>query len=235
MQLAVGALNVGTMPINMTNLGVVLAVFLGGGVVLGQLGTSVGPRRRGWLLATNLFQTILTGVAAVLRWKVALDFEGPGALGIIAMLAFSAGGQLALARTVNGRSLYMELCIRLTEAVPDITTVMVTAAYIDLFIDPALFRLHNAARLRRFLSICALAGGAFVGASSYKYAGGAACLGISAICKLAITGIFLMNKRVEVPPERKGNVNLGDLEERDAQREEDDVVAVPAAIGAENR
>ena len=99
-QLAVGALQVGT-NINLLNTGVVLGVFVGGGVILGQLGTWIGPRRRSWLLATNFFQTVLVGIAAILRWKVATESSGPGALGIITLLSFAAGGQLALARTVG--------------------------------------------------------------------------------------------------------------------------------------
>ena len=100
-QLAVGALQIGGVNTNMVNTGVVLGVFVGGGVLLGQLGTWVGPRRRSWLLATNFFQTLLVGIAAALRWKVATESSGPGALGIIALLSFAAGGQLALARTVR--------------------------------------------------------------------------------------------------------------------------------------
>jgi hypothetical protein len=43
---------------------------------------------------------------------------------VTALLAFASGGQVAMARTVN---------------VPEITTAMVTSAYIDLLVDHELF------------------------------------------------------------------------------------------------
>ncbi len=59
--------------------------------------------------------------------------------------------------------------------VPEITTAMVTSAYIDLLVDPDLFRLKNRPRSRRFFFVCSLITGSFIGASGYKFVGPALC------------------------------------------------------------
>ena len=97
---------------------------------------------------------------------------------------------------------------------------MITAAYIDFFIDPKLFQLHNRSRTRRFLSICALLGGGFVGSASCLYLGSAAALGISTVCKMAITLMFLINKNV-VKPIHSGTVSMIDLESCQKQKNMD--------------
>lgn len=53
-----------------------------------------------------------------------------------------------------------------TVDVPKITTVMVTSAYIDMLVDPELFKLQNRPRDRRnFFGYLLL--GSFIGASAY--------------------------------------------------------------------
>lgn len=67
--LAIGALDIGGSIVKLPNVGVSLGVFIAGGFILGQIGNALGPRRRIWLIATNLFQTALIGVATALRWR----------------------------------------------------------------------------------------------------------------------------------------------------------------------
>ena len=63
--------------------------------------------------------------ASALQYRYSIVNDGHGvALSIIALLALSSGGQVAMARA-----------LQMTE----ITTAMATAAYVDLFIDVNLF------------------------------------------------------------------------------------------------
>lgn len=176
--LAVGALHVGGSIVSLSNVGVSLGLFIAGGFILGQLGNLLGPKRRLWLIATNLFQTALVAAATALRWRYPTGDGTPGALGVIALLAFASGGQIAVARSVN---------------VPEITTAMVTSAYIDLIIDPHLTTLGNRPRTRRFFFICMLLIGSFIGAIADRYYSNALALLLSAICKLVITVSFITN------------------------------------------
>lgn len=176
--LAVGALGVGGGFVNLANVGVSLGVFIAGGLILGQIGNALGPKRRLWLLATNLFQTVLVAVATALRWRYRSADGTPGSLGVLASLAFASGGQIAVARKVN---------------VPEITTAMVTSAYIDLIIDSHLISFGNRPRNRRFFFICMLLIGSFIGAIADRYYNNALALLLSAICKLVITLAFLTN------------------------------------------
>ncbi len=134
--LAVGALGLGGQTLDLRNVGFSLGAFILGGWSLGQLGDQWGRERRGWLLATNIVQTCIVFVAAALRkWVARSDAKLP-AWSVISLLAFASGGQVAMTRTIN---------------VPEITTAMVTSAYIDLLVDPRLFRYGNRPRNRRFL------------------------------------------------------------------------------------
>lgn len=176
--LAVGALGVGGSMVKLSNVGVSLGVFIAGGFILGQMGNVLGPKRRLWLIATNLFQTALVAAATALRWRYPTADGTPGALGVLALLAFASGGQIAVARSVN---------------VPEITTAMVTSAYIDLIIDPHLTVAGNRPRTRRFFFICMLLIGSFIGAIADRYYNNALALLLSAICKLVITVSFITN------------------------------------------
>ncbi|KAJ5215598.1 uncharacterized protein N7498_002005 [Penicillium cinerascens] len=181
--LAVGALNIGGDLVKLQNVGVSLGLFIAGGMILGQMGNALGPRRRLWLLFTNLLQTTLVCVATGLRWKCATHDGTPGSLVVLSLLAFASGGQIAVARTVN---------------VPEITTGMVTSAYIDLLVDPHIFAVENRSRNRRFFFICNLLLGSFIGATAYHYVGASLSLLLSAICKSIITMALFTNSDVSV-------------------------------------
>lgn len=176
--LAVGALRVGGSMVKLSNVGVSLGVFIAGGFILGQIGNAIGPKRRLWLIATNLFQTALVAAATALRWRYPTADGTPGSLAVLALLAFASGGQIAVARKVN---------------VPEITTAMVTSAYIDLIIDSHLISFGNRPRNRRFFFICMLLIGSFIGAIADRYYNNALALLLSAICKLVVTVSFLTN------------------------------------------
>jgi uncharacterized membrane protein YoaK (UPF0700 family) len=177
--LAVRALGLGGALFDLRGVGFSLGFFILGGWIFGQLGNRWGRTRRAWLLATNLVQTLLVFTAAALRKWVAFSDTHPPAWSVIALLAFSSGGQVAMAHSVD---------------IPEITTAMATSAYIDLLVDPELFQFHNRPRNQRFLLVCFLLLGSFIGASAYRYVGPAFTLFLAALCKAAICVAFLFNR-----------------------------------------
>ncbi|MCJ1236878.1 hypothetical protein MMC14_004860 [Varicellaria rhodocarpa] len=166
--LAVCALNIGGGLIDIRHVGVSLGVFLAGGLICGQLGDQFGRMRRSWLLATNLLQTALVFTAAALHTHTDHTRDGSKDLAIITLLAFASGAQVAFARTVH---------------IPEITTAMVTSAYIDFVVDPDIFKVRNRPRNRRFLFIVCLVLGSFIGAVAYKFESPAFALYLSALGK----------------------------------------------------
>ena len=91
--LAVGSLGIGGGVVDLRNIAFSLGMFVLGGYVLGQMGDYFGRKRRGWLLFTNIFQTVLVYVAAALRKWVARSSGRPPAWGVISLLAFASGGR----------------------------------------------------------------------------------------------------------------------------------------------
>lgn len=106
--LAVAAAGLGSDLFNTANTCVSLGVFIGSCFAMGQIGNAIGPRKRWWLIATNIFSTALMFAAAGVQYAVPVTASGPAALGVIALLAFSSGAQVAMARPLK---------------VPQITTV----------------------------------------------------------------------------------------------------------------
>lgn len=160
------------------NVGMSLGVFLAAGWLTGQLSHVIGGRKRWWLVSCNLLQTALVFTVAGIQYRYGSSDRGPVALGVIALLAFAAGGQV-----VQSRSL------RITE----ISTAMATAAWVDLVMDGKLFVLHNRPRNRRLAFLIALAVGSLVGAAVYRQLGSAAAIAISAAGKLLVTILFLFS------------------------------------------
>ncbi len=177
--LAVGAVGLGGEVFQLSNIGLSLGTFIAGGWALGQLGNVVGCRRRLWLLLSSTVQTAMVFAAAALQYRDGVDVTaGPTTLGVIALLAFSSGSQVAMARS-----------LRITE----ITTAMATAAYVDLLVDPDLLGLHNRSRNRRVLFLVMLVAGSFAGAFAYARVGSAFAILLSAVGKLLVTLAFFFN------------------------------------------
>jgi uncharacterized membrane protein YoaK (UPF0700 family) len=176
--LGVGALGIASNVLDLRNVAMSLSIFLTSGFIMGQIADRIGRTRRGWLLFSNAFQTILVFVAAALRWNTFSGEHGRQAWAIIAPLAFASGAQVAMARGVS---------------VPEIPTAIVTSAYIDLLIDPGIFKLHNRPRNRRILFIAALMSGGFIGAASYRNVRPAFAILLGAIIKLGVFLAFFFN------------------------------------------
>src|SRR5688572_30583940 len=139
-----------------SNIGMALGLFLGAGWLTGQLSHRIGPRKRWWLIICNLIQASLVLAAAAMQYRHGIAIEGPHTLVVIGLLAFASGSQV-----VQSRSLSM----------PEISTAMATAAWVDLMIDKQLFTIKNRPRTRRVAFLLSLALGALLGAVIYRSAG----------------------------------------------------------------
>ncbi|KAK3395959.1 hypothetical protein B0T20DRAFT_487585 [Sordaria brevicollis] len=181
------------------NIACSLGFFLFSAWLTGQLGHLIGPRRRLWLLTTNLIQTSLVFIAAGLQFG-AHHTNTPGkelyesgkiesmeavtgarTLICIALLASAAGSQVVLSRSLN---------------MTEITTAMATAAWLDLVIDKNMFRSpkKNRGRNRRVAFLVALALGSLVGAYIYRWVGSAVAVVVSGGGKAVVGGMFLFSR-----------------------------------------
>jgi uncharacterized membrane protein YoaK (UPF0700 family) len=79
-------------------------------------------------------------------------------------------------------------------SVAEISTAVITSAYVDLLIDKALFKRHNRRRNRRVAFIISLLAGAFLGASAYRYSSPALAILLSTIVKSMVLFLFLVDK-----------------------------------------
>lgn len=182
--LAVGVTAIHSSVFSLRDIGTSLGMFVAGVVILGAFGNWAGPRRRSWLLTTSIIQTAMVFAAAGLQYRHGISEDSDSyTVGIITLLAFSSGGQVAMVRA-----------LRMTE----ITTAMATAAYIDLFIDKEIFKLHNRPRNRRILFLASLFAGSFAGAFAYARVSSAFALLISAVGKLLATASFLLNSEMDI-------------------------------------
>ncbi|OQV01236.1 hypothetical protein CLAIMM_06628 [Cladophialophora immunda] len=166
------------------NIGVALGFFLAAGWITGQLGHIIGPRSRLWIVFCNLIQTILVFIAAAIQYAYGIELEGTKTMVVIGLLAFAAGSQVVLSRAL---------------AITEISTAMATAAWVDLLIDPRLFAAKNRPRNRRASFLAALVAGAFFGAGIYRGIGPATSVLFSAVGKLIVTLMFLLNKAEKAP------------------------------------
>lgn len=179
--LAVGLLGLGGPTLSLANVAFSLGPFMLAAFLFGQLGNCCGRTRRAWLIGTNMAQTMLTFVAAALRFWVCVDPTSRTRWAIIGILAFASGGQVAMARSVD---------------VPEITTAMVTSAYVDLLSDKNLFRWQNRPRNRRLGFIMALVLGTFMGSGAVLYFGAGFGILLSALTKLCVTVAMFFNKGI---------------------------------------
>lgn len=158
------------------NIGIALGLFLGAGWWTGQISHLVGPRKRWWLMLSNLIQTCFVFAAAAIQYKHGVELKGPKALSVIGLLALAAGSQV-----VQSRSL----------AMTEISTAMATAAWIDLMIDQKLLVLRNRPRTRRVAFLVSLVLGALAGAFIYREVGSATAIAISGAGKFIVTVMYV--------------------------------------------
>ncbi len=167
------------------NVVISLCLFIIGCWALGQTGNSLGSSRRLWVMISSLIQTAMVFAAAFVMNSVPNLNEQlkhpsqPWTWSVLAMLAFSAGGQVAMARGVR---------------VPEISTATASSAYVDLLVDPNLYAKHNRSRNRRAAFLVVLASGCIVGGFLHERISSPLTLIISGIIKLIVTFAFAFNK-----------------------------------------
>lgn len=176
------------------NVAVSIGMFVLGAAFFGHLSRYVHQKRRAWLLASNLFQTLLLFAAAALRQWAPRSTTGPSALGVLALLGFASGGQIVGAVTVG---------------MAELNTTMVTGTLVQLSNDAKLFHLHNAPRNRRVMFYFSLIFGCFAGVGAVRYRDAALGLLVAACVKAVASLSFFFNHgivRVDkgVDPEKQG-------------------------------
>ena len=177
--LAIGVFGLATDTVDLRNISFSLGFFILGGISLGQLGHRIGRTKRSWLLCTNMLQTLFVLAAAAIRYWIPTTINDPQRYAVICLLAFASGGQVAMARTVD---------------VPEVTTAMVTSAYIDFVTDPLLLARHNRPRNRRGVFVMVLLLGSFIGAAAYREVSPAFALLLAGLVKLAVCVSLLFNR-----------------------------------------
>lgn len=180
--LAIGAAGLAKNAYIMRNIGMSLGSFIAGGVFMGQIGNYFGVRKRFWLLISNIIQTAMVWAAAAIRYRTTMSQEGPVALTVIFLLAFSSGAQVAMSRGLK---------------ITEITTAMATAAYIDAVVDPHFFALNNRPRNRRVMFLVMLTAGCFAGAFAHRGVNSTFPITLCAIGKSVVMVAFLFNRRIE--------------------------------------
>jgi uncharacterized membrane protein YoaK (UPF0700 family) len=177
-----------------SNIGVSLSMFVAGGFVLGQLGNLIGVRKRLWLLISNLIQTSLVFCALIVQYSYPIRRDGPAAMGVIGLLAFSSGGQVAMSRSLK---------------ITEITTAMATAAFVDVVVDPDLGKLRNRLRNRRVGFLVMLIAGCFVGAFAQREVSSSFPILLCAVGKALVSVGFLFNRPiVEDESEREEDLKV---------------------------
>jgi len=183
--LAVGLAGVDSNLVHLPSIGLSLALFLAGAALTGHVGHAIGSRRRAWLLLTNLIQTAMVFGAAAIQFAHGVTETGGWALGAIGLLAFSSGAQVASCRAMQ---------------VPEITTAMATAAWVDFIIDPKILVVSNRSRNRRALFLVFLVAGSFAGAFMQLRIGSGMALVVSAIGKSLAMGLLFVIKEEPLLP-----------------------------------
>lgn len=194
--LAIGSFGLGGNVVDLRDIGFSLGLFILGGTLLGQLGHRVGRTKRAWLLCTNALQTLFVLIAAALRHWVPTGIDDQSRFAVISLLAFASGAQVAMARTVD---------------VPEVTTAMVTSAYIDSVTDRGLLTRQNRPRNRRGVFVLCLVLGSFIGAAAYREVSPAFALLLAGLVKFGVCVSLLFN-RAKMREVSAGSIELQGIE-----------------------
>ena len=165
-----------------------LCLFIVGCWIMGQTGNIVGSTRRLWVFISSLLQTVMVFAAATLMNTVPVNLDqpfGPTIWSVLALLSFSGGGQVAMARGVR---------------IPEISTANASLAYVDFLVDPNLLAKHNRSRNRRVSFLFMLSAGCFLGAYAREKYNTSITLMMAGIVKLLVTVAFAFNKSEDSSP-----------------------------------
>jgi uncharacterized membrane protein YoaK (UPF0700 family) len=163
---------------------------------IGSFARQYRPRKRAWLLSTNLIQTALVLVSSLLCWTSTLaNITSASALMVVALLAFAASGQTSMAVTVGLAEMSTTM---VTGSIVSIRVHAVNRSSADTVIeiamlnDPRLLHAENAARNRRLLYVASYAAGCIIGA--VMSFGPTGSLFFVTALKLVISASFVLNR-----------------------------------------
>lgn len=157
--------------------GLSLAFFLLFAFISGQIGRRVGHCRRGWFLATGVFQAATLLLVATLTVTGVLKSHGQATTIPVSLLAVVGGLQVSLARC---------------SGVQEVPTAMLTGPMVDFLTLPTLFSLkapHTRDLRALYLALFVL--GIVVGSLAHSFSGpgaamylgfGLRCVGIVVLC-----------------------------------------------------
>lgn len=154
-----------------------LTCFVAGAFLTGQGHNKWGPKQRGWQMWLGAVQTLLVIGAAIVQYVHVIKQTGLWAYVAIGLLASSAGSQISAARAWN---------------VPEITTAMATAAWVDMAKDEKVWHYKNSSRNLRVAFFVALLVGCALGGISVKSIGACSTLVISAALKALVHLLMLI-------------------------------------------
>jgi uncharacterized membrane protein YoaK (UPF0700 family) len=158
--------------------------FLLAGFISGQLGHLIGEHRRWWLILNSFFQTALIFIVVILLYKRVILTTNNNAYILILLLGISYGCQVAMAKLLS--------C-------PEIPTAMLTSPFIDLLVDPKLFKRHNLSRNRRLFYLILFIAGVIAGSFSYARVNSQFTLVIAGIVKSLVTLSFFFISKTRPP------------------------------------
>ncbi|KAK3677334.1 hypothetical protein LTR78_002872 [Recurvomyces mirabilis] len=175
------------------NVGASLGAFLLGALATGHLGLVFGRRRRVWQFTVGLAQTMMVLGAAWIQFGHGANESGVWPRAALALIATASGSQVAAARAFQ---------------IPEITTAMATAAWVDFIIDENLLLWRNRSRNRRALFLFVLVAGSFAGAYARAGIGSPKAIIISGVLKGLATLLILFATAVKTKPPAQNSTPL---------------------------
>lgn len=166
-----------------------LGCFFVGAYLTGQVGAIVGHRTRAWQFGVGILQACMLLGAALIQYTHVVQEHGVWSCVAIGLLAAQSGSQIAAARAWN---------------IPEITTAMATAAWVDLARDERLLCWRNRSRNRRVLFFITLYAGCIIGAVVRLVIGAANTLVFSLGVKVSVHLSMLFVKADDT--DKDGNV-----------------------------
>ncbi|CAN8106153.1 unnamed protein product [Discula destructiva] len=165
-----------------------------GSAASGQIGNCVGRKRRFFVFADLMQQSIICFIVVGLIWgnKVRSRDEDTEYVAV-ALLSFSMGCQNVTTKGMNGP--------------PTMPTQVATGAMADFFSDPRIFAARNKLRDERLIFVLVFFTGGLVGGLAYRYYAPQLCLLLTAIFKL-VAGLSLLLLRRHSNVEVKGDAHV---------------------------
>lgn len=154
-----------------------------GSAASGQIGNAIGRRKRFFVFADMLQQSVICFIVVGLIWggKVRSG-DDDTEYAAVALLSFSMGCQNVTTKGMNGP--------------PTMPTQVATGAMADFFSDPRLFAIRNKPRDERLMFIFVFFTGGVIGGLAYRYYAPQLCLLLTAIFKL-LAGLSLLFLRLD--------------------------------------